>query len=78
MEVCASVQVIKYIHKYIYKGTDRMTLQLQSSDDKISQYLQGWYIGPTEAIWQLFEYAMHEEQPPVINLSIHLPGQQIV
>ncbi|KAA6407222.1 MAG: hypothetical protein FRX48_09024 [Lasallia pustulata] len=31
-----------------------------------------------KAIWQLFEYAMHEEQPLVINLSIHLPGQQIV
>ena len=43
MEVCASVQAIKYIHKYIYKGSDHTTLQLQETDnaDKVKQYLQG-------------------------------------
>ena len=78
VEVCASIQAIKYIHKYIYKGSDRTTLQVQSNQDEIKQYLQGQYIGPIEAIWRLFEFAMHEESPSVMHLAIHLPGQQPV
>ena len=49
VEICTSIKSIKYIHKYIYKGSDCTTLQLMDSN-KISQYLQGYYIGPFEAI----------------------------
>ena len=28
VEVCGSVQAIKYINKYIYKGPDRTTVEL--------------------------------------------------
>lgn len=28
VEVCSSVKAIKYIHKYIFKGNDRITVQL--------------------------------------------------
>jgi hypothetical protein len=38
VEVCISVKAIKYIHKYIYKGHDRTTLEF-SGDDEIKQYL---------------------------------------
>ena len=31
VEVCASMQAIKYIHKYIYKGADHTTIQLQET-----------------------------------------------
>lgn len=78
VEVCASVQAVKYIHKYIYKGSDRTSVRLGNFADEINQYLQGRYIGPSEAIYRLFEYPMHEEYPPVIRLSVHLPGQQAV
>ena len=79
VEVCASIHAVKYIHKYIYKGSDRATLQVAMEDaDEIKRYLQGRYIGPTEAVWRLFEFAMHEETPPVIHLAIHLPGEQSV
>ena len=53
VEVCASVQAVKYIHKYIYKGNDRTTVQLQQNTDEVAQYLQGRYIGPSEAVWRL-------------------------
>jgi hypothetical protein len=79
VEVCASVQAVKYIHKYIYKGGDRATLRVDQADnDEISQYLHGRYVGPSEALWWLFEYPVHEEYPPVIHLPIHLPSQQPV
>lgn len=78
VKVCASVQAVKYIHKYIYKGGDRTSVQLQSENDEIKRYLQGRYIGPSEAVWRLFEFSLHEEFPPVIHLAIHLPGEQCV
>ena len=46
--------------------------------DKVARHLQGRYIGPTEAVWQLFEFPMHEEFPPVQELSVHLEGDQIM
>ena len=51
VEVCSSVQAIKYIHKYIYKGSDRATIQVDLEKDEVAQYLQGRYIGSTGAIW---------------------------
>ena len=46
--------------------------------DEIQRYVQGRYIGQTEAVWRLFEYDTHEESPTVIHLAIHLPGEQPV
>ena len=69
VEVCASVKAVKYIHKYIYKGTDRITVRIRQDReeggddtqeggprDEIEQYLQSRYIGPAEACWRIFEY----------------------
>jgi hypothetical protein len=78
VEVCGSVKAVKYIHKYIYKGGDRATATLDSEHDEIKRYLHGRYIGPTEAVWRLFEFSTHEEQPPVTHLALHLPGEQPV
>jgi hypothetical protein len=72
------VQSIKYIHKYVYKGTDRTTLAVSGTDDEITCYVQAWYVGPTEAFWRLFEYRTYQEFPPVQHLAIHLPGQHTV
>ena len=78
VEVCALIQAIKYIHKYIYKGSYRTTLQLDTNTDEIQKYVQGRYIGPTEAVWCLFKYSTHKESPTVIHLAIHLRGEQPV
>jgi hypothetical protein len=89
VEICASVRMVKYIHKYIYKGTDRSTVrisglpmgeapthQVAAENDKIAQHLQGHYIGPCEAMWRLFEFPVHEEFPNVVQLAVHLPGME--
>ncbi|KAG1469845.1 hypothetical protein G6F56_003027 [Rhizopus delemar] len=78
VESCASVQAIKYINKYVYKGQDRSTVALSDTSNEIHRYLQGRYIGPTEAFWRLFEYPIHEEDPTVMQLSLHLPDHQPV
>ncbi|KAA6411530.1 MAG: hypothetical protein FRX48_04810 [Lasallia pustulata] len=78
VEVCASVQAVKYIHKYIYKGGDRSTVQIQLDNDEVSRHINGRYIGPSQACWHIFEFSAHGETPPVLALQIHLPGQQPV
>jgi len=78
VEVCGSVQAVKYIHKYIYKGGDRATVSVESEHEGIKRYLHGRYLGPTEAVWRLFEFDMHDEQLPVTHLSLHMPGQQAI
>jgi hypothetical protein len=77
VEVCSTIHAIKYIHKYIYKGTDRAVLSI-TDQDEVKQYLNGRYISPSEAIWRLFEYPVHEERPTVFPLAVHLPEQQTV
>jgi len=74
VEVCGSVKAVKYIDKYIYKGGDRATVILDSEHDEIKRYLHGQYIGITEAVWRLFEFSTHGEEPPVM----HQPNQQAI
>ena len=50
VEICALIQIVKYIYKYIYKSFNRITLQLQNNDDKIVHYLQNRYIKFTKII----------------------------
>jgi hypothetical protein len=78
VECCGSVQAVKYINKYIYKGQDRTTLRISDTKNEVEKYLQGRYIGPSEAIWRLFEFKIHEEDPTVITLPVHLPNHQPV
>jgi len=78
VEVCATVQAVKYIHKYVYKGSDRTTAVVGSTTDEITRYVTGRYIGPTEACWRIFEFATHQEWPPVQQLPVHLKDQHTV
>ncbi|KAG1174345.1 hypothetical protein G6F71_004979 [Rhizopus microsporus] len=54
VEVCISIQTIKYVNKYVYKGSDRTTLDIEDTQDKIKKYLHSRYIEPSEAVWDLF------------------------
>ncbi|CAN1181810.1 hypothetical protein LINPERHAP2_LOCUS35627 [Linum perenne] len=46
--------------------------------DEVSQYLDCRSISCYEAVWHLFEYQIHERNPSVTRLAVHLPGQQTV
>ncbi|CEG82840.1 hypothetical protein RMATCC62417_16838 [Rhizopus microsporus] len=78
VEICTGVEAVKYVNKYIYKGSDRTTLQIEDTQDEIKKYLHPRYIGPSEAMWNLFQFKTHEEDPTVISLQAHLQGQQAV
>jgi hypothetical protein len=51
-------------------------LKLADEHDEIALYLNGRYISPCQAAWDLFEFRNHDEYPPVIRLALHLPNEQ--
>jgi hypothetical protein len=78
VEICGTIRVIKYIYKYIYKGSDHSTVKLQIMVDEIKRYISGCYIRSAEAVWRLYKFPVHGETPSVKHLPIHLPGGHIV
>lgn len=76
VEICTSIQAIKYVFKYIYKGSDRATVEIDNPIDEIKTYAKGRYIGPQQVWFELFCYRTHGAKPPVYRLPLHLPGQQ--
>ena len=78
---------IKYLFKYVSKGSDRVIAQLSTNNtaegqsmahDEITQYLNCRYLSSCEAAWRIFAFPIHRRYPPVERLSYHLPNQQSV
>ncbi|XP_063929859.1 uncharacterized protein LOC135142123 [Zophobas morio] len=78
VEFCQSVKAIKYICKYIHKGSDQATFSLQNSNNEVEKYLNGRYISSSEAFWRIFQFPIHERFPAIVHLAVHLEnGQRI-
>ena len=54
-ECVISIKSVKYMHKYIYKGHDRVTMGFGTSQDEIQQYLDARYVSAPESVWRLLE-----------------------
>lgn len=80
VEYCNSVKAIKYICKYINKGSDMAVFALtkENENDEIVQYQMGRYINSNEAIWRILGFPIHDRDPPVLHLSVHLENGQRV
>uniref|UniRef100_A0A0L8HH64 Helitron helicase-like domain-containing protein n=1 Tax=Octopus bimaculoides TaxID=37653 RepID=A0A0L8HH64_OCTBM len=84
VEFCNSVKSIQYICKYVHKGLDRAVNELARTDkpdvttDEIMFYKTGHHISFNEAFWPIFGFLIHECEPTVIHLSVHLENGQRV
>lgn len=82
VEVCASVQSVKYLFKYVYKGHDCANINIKDSNvlsqDEIQTHLDSRYVSAPEAAWRLFGNDMHAQSHSVERLAVHLPGMQYV
>jgi hypothetical protein len=81
VEYCNSVKSIKYICKYVNKGSDQTVFGLGRDGapvDEISNYQLGRYISSNEAVWRILDFPIHERYPTVVHLAVHLEnGQRI-
>ena len=90
VEYCSSIKAVKYLYKYIFKGSDQATVSFQNQEDhvhvsagteekdEIHKYESFRYIGASEACWRLFEFPIQQRNPAVECLPIHLPGENSV
>ncbi|XP_054083761.1 uncharacterized protein LOC114804961 [Zeugodacus cucurbitae] len=78
VEFCQSVKAIKYICKYIHKGSNKATFSLHMNNDEVERYLNGRYISSSEAFWRIFQFSIHAPFPAVVHLAVHLENGQRV
>ena len=77
VELCNSVKSIKYICKYVNKGSDQATFKVGDLDE-VTRYETGRYISSSEAAWRIFCFSIHERYPPIVQLAVHLENGQRV
>ena len=79
VEICSTTMAVKYLYKYMNKGSDRMATNFEGDVvDEIKNHLDSRYITPPEACWRIFGFGLHENSHTVERLPIHLENQQSV
>jgi hypothetical protein len=58
VEICSSIQVVKYIYKYFFKGHDRAQVSIEEQGqpnvyDEIQSFVDTRYVAAPEAAWRL-------------------------
>nr|GEY71917.1 DNA helicase [Tanacetum cinerariifolium] len=90
VEYCGWSMLIKYLFKFISKGTDRIFAWIskplgESSNvpgplrpliDEIQNYLEGRFVCAHEACWRILKFDIHRREPAVQILAVHLQGMQ--
>ena len=77
VECAASLGSFKYLFKYIQKGPDLASLEINDHDE-IKRYTEGRYISASEAAHRIYQFDVHGQVPNVVRLQIHLPGRHMV
>ena len=81
VEYCNSVKSIKYVCKYVNKGSDQAMFGLDKdgrATDEVERYQLGRYISSNEAVWRILDFPIHERHPTVVHLAVHLENGQRV
>ena len=66
VEAVYSVMAVKYLYKYITKGSDRVMLHLANgkqtdiTNDEIEWFVNARYISALEDYWRLYEFKIHQ------------------
>lgn len=78
VECAATISAVKYTVKYVHKGGDRGSLEVGEPTDEIKLFLEGRYFSCSEAAWRTLHFDIHEQDPPVLPLQVHLEGEHVI
>jgi hypothetical protein len=92
VEWCNKSNMIKYLFKYVMKGSDRVKIYFEvtantsnaspgpqlAPPNEIQEYIDAKFLSSCEALWGTFEYDIHFRVPLVERLVVHLPGMNHV
>ncbi|KAG3069795.1 hypothetical protein PC122_g16436 [Phytophthora cactorum] len=88
VEVCTAITAVKYLCKYVYKGSDKAVItveavrgegnQTQIEPNEILRFLNARYISPVEACMRLLDYSVQGKTHAITQLTIHLENEQMV
>lgn len=72
---------IKYLYKYVLKGTDKAAFFIRKAfknhpQNEIKRFIDARYIAACEAIWRIFKFRLHGMYPNVVKLQMHLNNIQ--
>jgi hypothetical protein len=81
VEIAGMVNIIFYLYKYLYKGTDKARFQLrkyredhaEDERDKIDEWLIGRYVSSMYAAWRTLDFKSYVNHPSVTAIVLHLP-----
>ncbi|KAF1899753.1 hypothetical protein Lal_00019884 [Lupinus albus] len=78
VEVCSSIKSIKYLYKYVYKESDRLTIEVhrEVNIDEIQQYVDARWICAPEVLWKILGFNLYQLYHLVVRLQIHLSNRQ--
>jgi len=48
VKICESIQIIKYVHKYMYKEKDQTIMKLKNNLNEITHHLNDCYISSNQ------------------------------
>jgi hypothetical protein len=81
-----------YFYFNALKGSDKVTFSLEQPDsnvptddttiktnqnlDEIKIFLDARYVSASEAVWRIFGFEIHSQDPHTLRLPVHLEGQQ--
>jgi hypothetical protein len=76
IEVCSTVKAVKYLYKYIFKGSDHSMVSINR--DEKQQYLDCLYVASSECLYNIYTYHVHGMHPSVFMLTLHLENEQTI
>jgi hypothetical protein len=83
VEICSSA--VKYLYKYIYKGSNRASYSIDKFDngdkvviDEIKRFRDARCVTPLDVVYRSYGFSFYQMYPPILHLTVHLPGMHMV
>lgn len=92
MEICNSIGAVKYLYKYVFKGSDKIEFSLQNlnntnnnapkedihKNDEIHKFQEARYVSASESVWRIHNFNTNAQFPHTNRLQIHLENLQSI